>query len=321
MIIRLQLLPPQAPVPHVPPKPLKNPNPNPTRHSNPLERFPPVKPLAPLSHLPNTPFSGAGLLFREKLLYIEDLNVDTVQALDKNPNFRSSPIESVKLVVEFLFSMGIKRSALGRILNMHPQLLTCDPHVDLHPIFDFLLNEVNIPFRDIRKSIRRCPRLLVSSVGNQLRPAFCFLKDFGFVGSHAITCQTTVLLVSSVQGTLLPKIEYLESLGFSHDEVARMVLRSPGLLTFSIPNNFQPKLEYFLEEMKGDLAELKRFPQYFSFSLEGRIKPRHQLLVEHGFSISLSDMLTVSEGEFNVRLIDLRLQSVDGKQWYLLDEI
>lgn len=92
-----------------------------------------------------------------------------------------------------------------------------------------------------------------------------------------------------------------------------MVLRSPGLMTYSITNNLMPKVEYFLEEMKGDIAELKKFPQYFSFSLEGKIKPRHRLLVEHGFSVSLPEMLKVSDGEFNVRLIERQLRSVQSR--------
>lgn len=62
--------------------------------------------------------------------------------------------------------------------------------------------------------------------------------------------------------------------------------------------------------MKGDLLELKRFLQYFSFRLEKKIKPRHRLLVEHGLSLSLSKMLKVSDGEFTSRLIEMRLQSL-----------
>lgn len=90
-----------------------------------------------------------------------------------------------------------------------------------------------------------------------------------------------------------------------------MVVRSPALLTFSVNNNLVPKTEYFVKEMEGNLADLKRFPQYFSFSLERRIKPRHRLLVEHGLSMPLSNMLKVSDGEFNARLIEMRLRSVD----------
>lgn len=300
------------------PKPSQNPNPRNHLHFQTLGVFIPLKPLTPFSHLPNTtpiPLPDSGLLFREKIIYLETrLNVNSSKALEKNPNFRSTPISSLKSVEKCLSSMGIERSAFGRIFDMHPQLLTCDPYTDLYPIFDFLLNDVDIPYPDVRKSIIRCPRLLVCSVKDQLRPTLLFLRKLGFVGQHSITCQTTVILVSSVEGTLVPKIEFLQSLGFSYLEVVRMMLRSPGLLTFSIENNFRPKVEFLLSEMKRDLAELKRFPQYFSFSLEGKIKPRHRLLLEHGLSLPLSDMLKVSDGEFNARLIEMRLRTVQDRQ-------
>ncbi|KAB1208102.1 hypothetical protein CJ030_MR7G013041 [Morella rubra] len=285
-----------------------------TPHSSKPSSTPPssLTPFRP-SLLTSTSSSDTGLLFREKIIYLEKLNVNSHKAFQLNPNFRSAPLSSLLSVEHCLSSFGICRSALGRILDMHPQLLTSDPHSDIYPVFDFLLNEVHIPFPDLPKSIVRCPRLLVCSVTDQLRPALSFLRDLGFVGRNSITCQTTLLLVSSVEGTLLPKIQYLLSLGLSYEEVSNMVLRSPGLLTFSIRNNFTPKAKYFLEEMKGDLAELKRFPQYFSFSLEGKIKPRHRLLVELGFSLPLFEMLKVSDGEFNARLIEMRLRSVAGR--------
>ncbi|KAM3359037.1 hypothetical protein P3S68_021970 [Capsicum galapagoense] len=211
--------------------------------------------------------------------------------------------------------MGIERLAFGRILDMHCKLLTFDPYTDIYLIFDFLLNEVAIPFNDIRKCIIRCPRILVSSVEKKLNPTFQFLKEFGFLGHNRITCQNTVLLVSSVEHTFCPKIDYLVSLGIVRENVVNMILRLPGLLTFSIEKNFNPKVEYLLKEMDRDIGELKKFPQYFSFSLERKIKPRHRFLVEHGFTMSLSEMLKVSDREFNARLIEMRLlRLVENKQ-------
>lgn len=196
---------------------------------------------------------------------------------------------------------------------MYPELLTSDPYDDIYPIFDFLINVVQIPFPDIRKAIIRCPRLLVSDPETQLKSAFRFLTELGFSGPNRLTAQTTVLLVSSVEYTLIPKIEFLVGLGFEYDEVRNLVLRSPGLLTFSVENNYVPKVEYFLKEMNGDLEEIKKFPQYFSFSLERKIRPRHRLLMELGFSMPLSDMLKVSDGEFNARLIEKRLRMVEER--------
>lgn len=283
--------------------------------------LPPSKTLNPNFKILNSQSPGqipitatnSGLRFRDKLIYLKTLNVNPQKALQENPNFRSTPLESLKLVENCLSSMGIERSAYGKIFDMHPQLLTCDPYFDLYPVFDFLLNEVKIPFLDIRKAVVRCPRLLVCDVDDKMRPTFCFLKGLGFTRTNAISCQTTLLLVLSLEVTIMPKLDYLMSLGFEYDEVAKMVVRSPALLTYSITNNLMPKVEYFLNVMNGDLGELKRFPQYFSFSLEGKIKHRHWLLVKHGLTMPLPEMLKISDGEFNSRLIELKLWLLSGR--------
>ncbi|KAH6802027.1 Mitochondrial transcription termination factor family protein [Perilla frutescens var. frutescens] len=255
--------------------------------------------------------TDSGINFRRKLLYLQSLNVNPKKALDLNPNIRAAPLSTLHSITQCLSSMGLELADVGRILDMYPQLLSADPYSDIYPIFDFLLHTVEIPFPQIRKSITRCPRILVSDPEAQLKPAFEFLTELGFVGPNKLTSQTTLLLVSSVEHTLMPKIEFLIGLGIDYAEVRNMVIRSPGLLTFSVEKNFSPKLEYFIEEMNGDLEEIKRFPQYFSFSLERKIKPRHRLLMEHAFFMSLPEMLKVSDGEFNVQLIEKRLRMVE----------
>ncbi|XP_021299871.1 transcription termination factor MTEF1, chloroplastic [Herrania umbratica] len=246
-----------------------------------------------------------GLLFRQKLLYLQSLNIDPHKALRLNPSLRSTPLSSLLSLEHSLSSFGLSRTSIGRILDMYPLLLTSDP---LPPI-NFLLHEVPLPLPHLPLSLSRCPRLLLSSVTTQLRPALRFLTSLGLV----LNSHTSLLLVSNVENTLKPKISFLQSLGFDEPAVNRMVVRSPGLLTLSVENNMRPKVQFFLEEMEGDLEELKRFPQYFSFSLEKKIKPRHRSLVEHGFKLPLSKMLKVSDGEFNARLIEMRLQRVQRR--------
>lgn len=281
----------------------------------PSKTYNPANTLKPHLSLPATAAAtDSGLKFRQKLIYLQSLNVSPTKALNENPNLRSAPLSTLYSVTHCLSSMGLEAAALGRVLDMYPLLLTSDPYSDIYPIFDFLLNTVEIPFPEIRKSITRCPRLLVSNPETQLKPTFEFLTQLGFTGPNKLTSQTTLLLVSSVEFTLLPKIEYLVELGFEYDEVRNMVLRSPGLLTFSVENNYKPKVEYFLNEMNRDLEEIKKFPQYFSYSLERKIKPRHRILMELGFPMQLSDMLKVSDGEFRARLIEMQLQLVEDKQ-------
>ncbi|KAH9773948.1 transcription termination factor MTEF1 [Citrus sinensis] len=278
-----------------------------TRLQPPIPLNLPKTSVQPPSHI-SASTNDAGLLFRQKILHLQALNVNPQKALHQNPNFRCTPLSSLLSLEHYLLSLGLSRPAVGRILDMHPKLLTADIPRDLEPIIDFLLEEVLIPFNDLPKSLTRCPRILVSDLKTQLRPSFKFLVEFGFKGSHKINCQTTVLLVSSVERTLKPKIDFLKNLGLSDEEVERMVIRSPGLLTFSVENNLVPKVDFFIQEMKGDLDELKKFPQYFSFSLERKIKPRYRILVDHGFKLPLAQMLRVSDGEFNARLIEMRLK-------------
>lgn len=97
---------------------------------------------------------------------------------------------------------------------------------------------------------------------------------------------------------MIPKLKFFENVGFSASEVKEMVLRCPGLLTYSVENNFKPKLEYFLEEMEGKLEDLKEFPHFFAFSLEKRIKPRHIESMNLGIRLPLGTMLKSTDEEF-----------------------
>lgn len=140
---------------------------------------------------------------------------------------------------------------------------------------------------------------------DQLKPALLYLQSLGFKDLNALAYHDPVLLVSNVERTLIPKLEYLEGLGFPREETLGMVLRCPGLLTFSIENNFKPKFEYFSVEMGKGLEELKGFPQYFTFSLEKRIRPRHMEVVERGVEVPLPLMLKSTDEEFRKLLREL----------------
>lgn len=239
------------------------------------------------------------LQFKEKILCLEILGIDAGKALSHNPSLHSSSLDSIHSIISFLQSKGIHQKDLPRIFGMCPQILTSNIKSELDPVFDFLFYDLGVPEYKFRKVINKCPRLLISSVRDQLKPALFYLKRLGFKDYESLAYNDPILLVSNVEQTLIPKLEYLIGLGFSKEEVAHMVLRCPALFTFSIENNFKPKLEYFLGEMKGKLEELKEFPQYFAFSLEKRIKPRHFEISQSGLNLPLSLMLKTTDEDFN----------------------
>jgi mTERF domain-containing protein len=85
-----------------------------------------------------------------------------------------------------------------------------------------------------------------------------------------------------VERRLTGKIEFRK--------VKNMAVRAPGILTLSMDRNLGPKLDYSVREIKGDLEEFKKFPQFFSFSLERKIKPRHRMLVEYGHDATVENV-------------------------------
>ncbi|KAL7129636.1 hypothetical protein ABFS83_13G081600 [Erythranthe nasuta] len=261
------------------------------------------KTLLHTNPLYQTTHANLSFEFKEKILCLEIMGVNSGRALAQNPSLRTVSLHSIHEIVTFLQSKGIHLKDLGRIFGMCPSILTSRIKSDLDPVFDFLSSDLKVPDQNYRKAVNKCPRLLVSSVRDQLKPALFYLRRLGFRDVHALAYQDPILLVSSVEKTLIPKLDFLVGLGFSKADAVAMVLRCPALFTFSIENNFKPKFEYFREEIEGKLDEIKEFPQYFSFSLENKIKPRHMEVVQRRLNIPLPLMLKTTDDEFRELLL------------------
>ncbi|XP_020586555.1 transcription termination factor MTEF1, chloroplastic isoform X2 [Phalaenopsis equestris] len=240
---------------------------------------------------------------REKILSLEIMGIDSSRALALHPDLRAASPDSIHSVISFLLSKGIHHKDLGRILGMCPRVMTSSIGKDLVPVFKFLSCDLKVPDSEFRRVIKKCPRFLVCDVRDQLRPALIYLQRLGFKDVTALAFHDPVLFVSSVENTLMPKLQHLMRLGLSREEAVGMVLRCPSLLTFSIQNNYKPKYEYFVREMGGGLEELKDFPQFFAFSLDKRIKLRHRVMAEMGLRLPLSLMLKSTDNEFKELLM------------------
>lgn len=81
-----------------------------------------------------------------------------------------------------------------------------------------------------------------------------------------------------------------------------MVRRFPQLFCYGIKGNLEVKLGFLVNEMKRELREVKEFPQYFSYSLEKRIKRRHLVCEEKGVVFTLRAMLKPNDEEFRERM-------------------
>jgi len=248
-------------------------------------------------HLPELPSQ-----VKDKILSLELMGVDYGRALELNPSLRDAAPESIHAVVSFLQSRGLHFKDLGRVFGMCPSVLTASVRADLRPVFAFLSEDLGVPESAHRRVVVKCPRVLACSVRDQLRPALIYLRRLGFRDTRVLALQDPILLVSSVERTLAPKLQFLAGLGMSRDDAVAMVLRCPALFTFSIERNYRPKFEYLVEAMGCGVEDIKAFPQFFAFSLEKRIAPRHRAVEEAGVTMPLPDMLKATDEEFTEML-------------------
>ena len=92
-----------------------------------------------------------------------------------------------------------------------------------------------------------------------------------------------------------------------------MVSRYGALYTFSLKDNLTPKWDYFLTT-EYPRSELVKFPQYFRYSLEKRMKPRYGLVKESRSKLVLNQVLSTSDEEFEKVLERKLVNQLDAPQ-------
>lgn len=238
--------------------------------------------------------------FREKVLFLDSLGLDSLSLVAAHPGLLSAAsLPSLRSTVDLLTSSaGLTSLDLRRVFVMCPDLIAVPPS-SIRPVLTFLLREAGVDsIPSLHTAIIRRPRLLASSVDHRLRPTLYFLQSIGVTQVH----KHTNLLSCSVEDKFVPRIEYFRDVGFSERDARTLFRRFPQLFCYSVKENLEVKLNYFVVEMGRELRELREFPQYFSFSLDNRIKPRHRACLERKVCLGLPAMLKSNEEEFMRRL-------------------
>jgi mTERF domain-containing protein len=120
----------------------------------------------PKSFLQNNPLytpthEKLSLQFKEKILCLEVMGIDSGKALSQNPNLHTATLESIHSIITFLLSKGIQHKDLPRIFGMCPTILTSDIKTDLNPVFDFLVQELKVPEHNFRRVIKNVQDFLL----------------------------------------------------------------------------------------------------------------------------------------------------------------
>ncbi|KAF7825018.1 transcription termination factor MTERF5, chloroplastic-like isoform X2 [Senna tora] len=275
---------------------------------------------------------------RPHIVYLLELGMDIEQIKSitrRFPSFAYYSLEGkIKPVVEFLLELGVSKEDIPIILTKRPQLCGISLSENLKPTMKFLetlgvdkqqwakviyrfpalltysrqkvkasidfLYEIGLSEENIGKILTRFPSIISYSVEDKLRPTANYFRSLGVdVGILLFRCPQNFGL--SIDANLKPVTEFFLERGYTLEEVGTMISRYGALYTFSLVDNLIPKWEFFLT-MDYPKSELVKFPQFFGYSLEERIKPRYARVKESRVRLLLNQVLSLSSSDFEKAL-------------------
>ncbi|XP_031284351.1 transcription termination factor MTERF5, chloroplastic-like [Pistacia vera] len=194
----------------------------------------------------------------------------------------------------FLEDLGVDKEQWAKVIYRFPGLLTYSRQ-KVQVIVDFLY-ESGLSSENIGKILTPWPIIVSYSVEKNLRPTVEYFRSLG-VDVSVLLRKSAQTLGCNMEGNLKPVAEFFLAKGYSMEEIRTMILRYAGLYSCSLTDNLIPKWEFYLT-MGYEKSELVKFPQYFSYSLEQRIRPRYVLVEESGVKMLLTQMLPLSDCDF-----------------------
>ncbi|CAI8590216.1 unnamed protein product [Vicia faba] len=205
--------------------------------------------------------------------------------------------ENLKPTMEFFESLGVDKKQWAKVIYRFPALLTYSKQKITESIA-FLL-ELGISEESIGKIITRCPNIISYSVEDNLRPTAMYFRSLGVdVGLLLFKCPQNFGL--SIEANIKPVTEFFLERGYTSEEIGTMISRYGPLYTFSLTGNLMPKWDFFLT-MGYPKSELVKFPQFFGYNLERRIKPRYARYARvksYGVKLLLNQVLSLSTTKF-----------------------
>ncbi|KAG5526642.1 hypothetical protein RHGRI_032792 [Rhododendron griersonianum] len=244
---------------------------------------------------------------KQKVRYLMEFGLsyeDVGRLLAFRPELmRCSIEERWKPLVKYLYYLGVSKDGMRRILTIKPMIFCVDLESNIVPKVQFLC-DIGVRETAIGNMLVKFPPLLTYSLYKKIRPVVIFLLTKAGVAKRDIGKAIALgpeLLGCSIHHKLEVNVKYYLSLGIPLRLLGEMVADFPMLLRYN-RDVLRPKYRYLRRTMVRPLKDLIEFPRFFSYSLDGRIIPRHKILVENRVNFKLRYMLPGTDEEFDQRV-------------------
>ncbi|KAI9115631.1 hypothetical protein K1719_013300 [Acacia pycnantha] len=223
---------------------------------------------------------------QERLEYLMSVGVkhrDVRRIILRQPQILEYTVENnLKTHVAFLMGLGIPNSRIGQIIAASPSLFSYSVENSLKPTVRYLVEEVGIKEKDLSKVIQLSPQILVQRIDISWNIRCMFLtKELGAPRDSIVKMVTKhpQFLHYSIDDGLLPRINFLRSIGMGNSDILKVLTSLTQVLSLSVEENLKPKYLYLVNELQNEVQSLTKYPMYLSLSLDQRIRPRHRFLV------------------------------------------
>ncbi|XP_071904322.1 transcription termination factor MTERF4, chloroplastic-like [Coffea arabica] len=208
----------------------------------------------------------------------------------------------IKPLVDYLVSLGLQKKILARMFEKRAYLLGYDLEDTVKPNVECLIS-FGIRQEAIASVIAQYPQILGLPLKAKLssQQYFFNLKLKVDPDGFARVIEKMPQIVSLNQHVIMKPVEFLLGRAVPAEDVAKMIVKFPQLVALQV-GLMKNSYYFFKSEMGRPLKELVEFPEYFTYSLESRIKPRFQRLQSKGISCSLAWFLNCSDQRFEERL-------------------
>ncbi|XP_078155329.1 mitochondrial transcription termination factor family protein isoform X2 [Carex rostrata] len=222
---------------------------------------------------------------REKMVLLTTIGVkmeDMKRILVRQPQILEYSVENLYAHVQFLVSIGVPSTKLGHVIAAAPSFFSYSIEKSLKPTIKYLIEEVGIKESDIGKVVQLSPQILVLPIDRSWKSRlFFFSRELGAPKYNIVRMVTKhpQFLHYSIEDGILPRINFLRSIGMKDAEILKVLTNLAQVLSLSLEGNLRPKYNYFVNELRNEVNTLTKYPVYLSLSLEQRIRPRHCFLI------------------------------------------
>ncbi|KAI8015395.1 hypothetical protein LOK49_LG05G02882 [Camellia lanceoleosa] len=201
----------------------------------------------------------------------------------------------IKPLVDYLLSLGLPKKITARMLEKRAYLLGYDLEETVKPNVDCLIS-FGIRREALASIIAQYPQIIGLPLKAKLSTQQYFfnfklkIDPDGF----AQVIERMPQIVSLNQNVIMKHVEFLVGRGIPVEDVGKMVVNCPQLVAVQV-GLMKNSYYFFKSEMGRPVNELVEFPEYFTYSLESRIKPSRLALGKIRTIDFGDDLLSLSE--------------------------